>query len=738
MEQGLALLYTSPLLFSALFGAGLTLYILRKRHTPSSIALLSLTLAAAWWSFGYAMEFLSAAPEAMLFWAKFQYIGITSAPLAWVIFALRYYGAPAWTQHLRYRVLLGLVPSLTLGLVWTNELHGLIWREWFIQPVGPLSVLGVRYGPWFYVHLAYSYALLIWGSIRLLGGLFTSARLYRWQVSLALIAIAVPWLGNSLYVSGLNPIPHVDWTPFAFTATGLLLTISLLRFHLIDILPIAQKTVFRELPDCLLVLDRQDCLVDMNEAAEQVTGKLARELYGQPLGETLPALKPWLALARFDEEYQAELTWGEGSEHHHYQLRIAPLSGPYPLAVGRLVVCHEITHLKQEQSRLEQAVSERTAELKKAVVQLQNELAERALAERRFEQMVESAPDAMVLTDEDGQVQLVNAQVERLLGYGRQELVGQNYEAIIPPKYHPLLGQVVEQIAADPADRQRSYRLEIHARRKDGHLLPLEISLGSLETAGGFWLTCNLRDISQRVQHEQDQARLLERVRQSREQLSALATRLAEVQEAEQRRIALELHDRVGQNLTGLNLNLQAIQSLVPPDEGAALRRLEDSLALVEETTRQVRGLMADLHPPLLEEYGLLAALRFAGEKFAERTGIQIHISEQEGQLRLAPRVERALFRIVQECLNNVVKHAQATLVEISYTMDEQTALLSVQDNGRGFDMHELPDAKIQPTWGLVTIQERAAAIGGRLQVHSAPGQGACVQIEIERGASHD
>jgi PAS domain S-box-containing protein len=620
-------------------------------------------------------------------------------------------------------------------LAWTNELHGLLWQAVFVQPLGPLQVLGVRYGPWFYLHLIFSYGMLLWGSIRLVGGMFSSARLYRWQISLALAAIGIPWLANLLYISGLNPIPHLDWTPFAFIIAGLLLIISLFRFHLIEILPIAQKMVFSELPDCLLVVDRRDYLVDMNQAAELATGMAVEELYGRPVTEAMPELAAWLKQAALDGELQAEMTLAQGSASQHYEVRIAPLSGHYPLSVGRLIVCHEITEQKQQQAHLEKAVEERTQELKLAVVQLQNQLAERALAERRFAQMVESAPDAMVLVDQDGQIQLVNAQVEHLLGYQRQDLLGRNYESLILEKHLVALNQVVDQFAADTNPNSHSVRLQIDARHKDGHLLPLEISMGKLETAGGFWITCNLRDISERVKHEQAQARLMERIRRSRMQLSSLALRLEEVQEAEQRRIALELHDRVGQSLTGLNLNLQAIQDMLPPAETAAFKRLEDSLLLVEETTRQVRDLMAELDPPLLREYGLLAALRFLGERFQARTGIDLVIMGQEAAPRLPPRSEMALFRIVQKCLTNIVKHAQATQVRIHYMLDGQTALLSVQDNGVGFDSQELPPVESQPTWGLVAIQERAAAIGGVLEIDSSPGQGARIQIKIERGA---
>ena len=734
MIDGWGLLYVSPLFFSTLIGLGVAQYLFRHRQVPSSVPLLALTIAASLWSFAYAMELLVPGYEAKLLWSKIVYIGVVSVPLAWVIFALRFFGSPDWTNQVGYRILLGVLPAITLLMAWTNEYHGVLWQEVFLRPVGPFYTLGVNHGPWFYVHLVYSYALLTWGSARLVGGLFSSPRLYRWQIALILLAVAVPWLANLIYISRLNPIPHLDLTPFAFTITGLLMTTSLFCYRLIEDLPIVQKTVFSGLPDCHMVLDREDCLVDMNQAAVQTLGRPANEVLGKPLPELVPAFAPYLVQTSLDQEVHAELSMGEGAERRYYDLHISPLSGEYPLAVGRLVVCHEITLQKQVREQLEQAVAERTADLELAVVRLQNELAERALAERRFKQMVDSAPDAMVLTDAEGVIQLVNAQAERLLGYTRKEMVNAQYDFLIPEEYRPTLQGVVENFSEERDSFPRSYSLQVSALRKDGQLLPLEISMGKLETAGGFWVSVTLRDISQRVTQEQEQRRLLERVRRSREQLGALAIRLEEVQEAEQRRIAVELHDRVGQSLTGLNLNLQAIQSHVPSDQAELLQRLEDSLALVEETTRQVRGLMGELDPPLLREYGLLPALRFGTQRFVERTGIQVSVIGDENLPRLPLRAETTLFRIVQECMTNVVKHAQASQVQISLEREGEDFVLAVQDDGVGFDPENLPVQEIQPTWGLVAIGERANAIGGELLIDSAPGKGATIQITIRGG----
>ena len=170
MIEGWGLLYVSPLFFSTILGLGVAQYLFRHRQVPSSVPLLALTIAATLWSLGYAMEFLVPGYETKLLWSKIVYIGVVSAPLAWVIFALRFYGSPEWTNQVGYRILLGVLPAITLLMAWTNEHHGLLWREVYLQPIGPLFTVGVIHGPWFYVHMAFSYGLLIWGSIRLIMG----------------------------------------------------------------------------------------------------------------------------------------------------------------------------------------------------------------------------------------------------------------------------------------------------------------------------------------------------------------------------------------------------------------------------------------------------------------------------------------------------------------------------------------------------------------------------------------
>jgi two-component system sensor histidine kinase UhpB len=233
-----------------------------------------------------------------------------------------------------------------------------------------------------------------------------------------------------------------------------------------------------------------------------------------------------------------------------------------------------------------------------------------------------------------------------------------------------------------------------------------------------------MRDITEYKRTEQAMFQYAER-------LKALAAQLAEVEDAEKQRLTRELHDRVGQNLTALGINLNIIQMQMPEDVSSSVRyHLEDSLSLVELTAERIRDVMADLRPPVLDDYGLVAALRWYGEKISRRIDIHITVEGDEPDPRMNARVENALFRITQEALTNITKHAQASHVKISVDLVGDTLHLSVSDDGIGFDSQNQSGSQ---GWGLLSITERAEAVGGQAWIVSSPNQGTTVTVEVPR-----
>jgi signal transduction histidine kinase len=197
-----------------------------------------------------------------------------------------------------------------------------------------------------------------------------------------------------------------------------------------------------------------------------------------------------------------------------------------------------------------------------------------------------------------------------------------------------------------------------------------------------------------------------------------------QAEENERRRIARELHDRVGQNLSALNINLDILLGKLQ-DPGAR-RRLEDSLKLVDGTLQSIENVMADLRPALLDEYGLAAALAWYGQEYSQRTGIRVGVQGEAGA-GLRPEAAVALFRIAQEALNNAAKHASPARITMSLEERSGQLVLSITDDGKGFD----PAAAPRGRWGMTTMRERAEAAGGRLEVSSMPGTGTTVTAAV-------
>ena len=229
-----------------------------------------------------------------------------------------------------------------------------------------------------------------------------------------------------------------------------------------------------------------------------------------------------------------------------------------------------------------------------------------------------------------------------------------------------------------------------------------------------------------------ENALLFRAVNVQRSQLRALAGRLAEMQEQERQQLARELHDQLGQTLTVINLSLDLIGQILPSDAPQAVQsHLHDASDLVGQAIRQVRTVMAELRPPVLDDYGLLAALRWYGQQFAQRTGVATEVTDCGVTMRCSSTVETALFRIAQEALNNVAKHAAASKVVVSLQCEEERIRLTIADNGRGFHVGKVRQATDEPHWGFLTMQERALAVGGTLHVTSQPGAGATVVVEV-------
>jgi two-component system sensor histidine kinase UhpB len=262
---------------------------------------------------------------------------------------------------------------------------------------------------------------------------------------------------------------------------------------------------------------------------------------------------------------------------------------------------------------------------------------------------------------------------------------------------------------------------EIDFLRGDGTMGVMSVSSAPVRDAQGTIIAAvvTFYDITERKEMENA-------LRESRERMHALSQRLIVAQEEERRHIARELHDQIGQALTALKLDLQAVQRA--PDALLLASRLQESIQMLEQTLNQVRDLSFDLRPSLLDDLGLVSALRWYVDRWEQHTGIKTHFEAkgfQEADLRLPPNLDIVCFRIVQEALTNVLRHAQARRVDVTVRLHEGRFELEVSDDGVGFDVEKTlrrraPEASL----GLLGMQERVELMDGHLTTESEPMRG--------------
>jgi signal transduction histidine kinase len=405
---------------------------------------------------------------------------------------------------------------------------------------------------------------------------------------------------------------------------------------------------------------------------------------------------------------------------------------------------HAEEMLRRAHDELEERVQERTAELAKANEALQAEITARKQVDGEFKELLkkierakqewestaDSLPDLVCLVDHRGRIMRANRTVETwnlarvvdVKGRGVHELLHPGCTGSSCYLNSFWKGAWEESLRGQPA------QCEAYDQFLNRHVL-VQVQPWKdwgKGTALGSTVVV-VRDITERVQAE-------EALHQYAERLRALATQMAEVEEAERQRLARELHDQVGQSLTALGINLNIVRTQMLKEATDVVRsRLDDSLALVEQTTERIRDVMADLRPPVLDDYGLMAALRWYGEQFASRTGITVDVHGEELDPRLPADVETVLFRIAQEAVTNVTKHAQATQVLMAVEVDDETVRLVVADDGVGFDPARLSEPGERQGWGLLNMTERAEAAGGRCHIESGPAQGTKITVEVPR-----
>jgi PAS domain S-box-containing protein len=340
--------------------------------------------------------------------------------------------------------------------------------------------------------------------------------------------------------------------------------------------------------------------------------------------------------------------------------------------------------------------------------------------EERFRLITENASDLITVIDPQGRRVYVNPAFGKLFG-NTETLIGSDAFGEVHPEDKAHVRETFFDTLKDGQNRRAEFRFLLPS----GEVRYIESHRSAvLDPHGRVALVVAVaRDVTERKRADEDLQNYAERLR-------VTSRKLVEVQETERRLIASELHDRVGQNLTGLGINLSIVAGgLRSEDKPELAARLEDSTALLRNTVDAIRNVMAELRPHTLDEYGLPSALRSLAAGFSKRTGIQVTFKGDPARTGLPKTVDLAMFRIVQEALNNIAKHSSADRVEIAVSRWNGHALLSVRDNGIGFDAGKVESSE-SSGWGLRIMRERAEAVGARFSLKAEPNAGVKVVVE--------
>lgn len=309
-----------------------------------------LMLATAWWAGAYALELNSADLAGATFWAKLQYIGIVSIPPLWFFFAARYADPERSARWFPWAGL-AVMPMFTLSLVWTNELHGLFWASISLKAVGELNLFSPSYGIGFWVHTAYSYLLVLLGSLWLIRTTWSAPTTYKGQTLILTVGALTPLAGNLIYIAGFSPLPAIDLTPLFFTFTGLLVHWGMSRVQLLAVVPIARNLIVEKLSDGLVVLNLQQQVADLNQAAERIFNAVAGEAIGRPFSALYPG---WLYAERTGAiETADEVTISAAQETSIFEMRVSSLVSRMGDLKGYLVLLRDITARKQAEVELQ-------------------------------------------------------------------------------------------------------------------------------------------------------------------------------------------------------------------------------------------------------------------------------------------------------------------------------------------------------------------------------------------------
>jgi PAS domain S-box-containing protein len=595
-----------------------------------------------------------------------------------------------------------------------------------------------------------------------------------------------------------------------------------------------QALLLQNIADAMISTDIDFRIVTWNKAAEELYGWTEQEVSGKKISDILMPVYDLVSREEILSAYFKNGYWKGEVKHHTKKGTLLSVLVSTTVIYkdgnnkGTVAVIRDITAIRR--------------------------------AKQKFRDLLNAAPDATVIVNSQGLIEMVNRQVEDLFLYNRDELLGKPVEMLMPLPLRDAHGTHVQGYVKEHRTRPMGAGMELQARQKDGTLFPVEISLSPLETEDGLLVSASIRDITERrkiqqrlvqfneelelqvqartleIQQSEKKYRILveeavdgitvfsmgtmqcveankkitellgyshaemmekritdffskeelqrqpmklaelqqgltvqverslkrrdgttiqveasakplehglvlvfirdirerkaaeEKILQINKQLRQLSVRLEDVREQERIRISREIHDELGQQLTGLKMDIAWLSKKVTATEEPIRKKFAGALTLTDEMVKTVRRISTELRPAVLDDLGLTAAIEWQSVEFEKRFNINVHLVVPESSPLISMEKVTGIFRVYQEALTNVARHAQATAIESAICFTDAGLTLSVADNGKGFDVQKAGAGK---TLGLLGMRERVLAMGGNYAVTSQAGAGTVITITI-------
>ena len=455
------------------------------------------------------------------------------------------------------------------------------------------------------------------------------------------------------------------------------------------------RTIFENNSAATALIESDWTFSMVNDAYCQMTGFTKQEVVGMSLTQIIPPedlgrMKEYNLRRRINPQ-DAPTRYEFTFYRKNGEIRDGLISASMIPSNQQLIVSViDITELKQAEEALRQS-------------------------EERHRIIIQTAMDGFWMVDLGGRLLEVNETYCRMSGYSYQELLAMNIADLDANETKKEIAAHIKQIRS-----QGETRFETRHRRKDGSIFDVEVSSKYRFVYGGGFEVF-LRDITDRKQSEIA-------LKKSEDRLRALSAHIQSVREEERVNIAREIHDDLGQLLTGLKMDLSWILRHTNPNQSELKEKAQAMGQLIDQTVQTVRRISTELRPRILDDFGLVAALEWQAEEFTKKTGITCGFGTTGGELDLKPDLSIAVFRIFQEALTNVARHSRATKVEASLKKDAKGLVLKIMDNGKGISEEGILQSN---SFGLVGMRERALILGGTVTIKGRKEKGTTVILRL-------